>query len=154
MRRYLGELFRLYNYYVPEVLLGKCFGRYLTETYPERAFYEYPILLLGDIFEAVVDYSLSQDQTELKQKVNQTDLDFKQNEIPQTEQDHYFPKETLNNEANSLKEETSIFNLSDVLLSDKDSVIDDAVSRNSWKKCVKLYTAESILRKLKLYFLN
>ncbi|XP_075149073.1 uncharacterized protein LOC142223089 [Haematobia irritans] len=165
------HFYTIYNRYIPEVLFGKCLGNYMVSKYPDRSFYEYPFLLLAEIYESVINNE-SQPQTATEEDFSATetneigdDLNMAQNEIAHGEEadgyndswdsldsrrDKNSPKSYNVNEASS----ESFFDLSTVLSDDKDKIIDNAVEQESWQICLKLYTAESISRSLKSYFLN
>ncbi|XP_018783272.1 PREDICTED: uncharacterized protein LOC108965373 [Bactrocera latifrons] len=137
LRNSLAEIFRLYNHYIPEVLLGKCFGKYITTAYPDRSFYEYPFILLGEVIDFGVTYL---------QSIPIYDVADKNNETP-------LPIEDVSDEQNEIwpdhmeKYSRSINSASD----------DNAQTTNTqhpWQKCLKMYAADSISRQLKLFFIG
>ncbi|XP_061390517.1 uncharacterized protein LOC133325814 [Musca vetustissima] len=167
LRALVVHIYTLYNRYLPEVLFGKCLGNYLVTNYPDRSYYEYPFILLAEIYESIVSTGESASLATTTEGVDSIatestniddDLNIAQNEISHTDETNdydngvYSTKSRRNAEDASSSE--SIFNLSTVLNDDKDKIIENAAQQQSWKICLKLYTAESISRSLKSYFLN
>ncbi|XP_073822015.1 uncharacterized protein [Musca autumnalis] len=169
LRALVMHIYTLYNRYIPEVLFGKCLGNYLITNYPDRSYYEYPFILLAEIWESIVSSGESATlattegvesiTTESVLNIDDDDLNISQNEISHTDDDtndydnSLFSTKSRRN-VDDVAPSESIFNLSTVLDEDKDKIIENAAQRQSWKICLKLYTAESISRSLKSYFLN
>lgn len=167
LRALVMHIYTLYNRYIPEVLFGKCLGNYLVTNYPNRSFYEYPFILLAEIYESIVSTATSAEVATTEGGVDgiatestniDDDLNVAQNEISHTDDSNdydngVFATKSRRN-AEDVSSAESIFNLSTVLDDDKDKIIENAAQKQSWKICLKLYTAESISRSLKSYFLN
>lgn len=167
------HLYTVYNRYIPEVLFGKCLGNYLVSAYPESSYYEYPFILLWEMYASVVPTteappsSSAEDveSTTTEYHKNDDDLNMAQNEISHTDTEVYdvsgyasskYPRHAVAKRTPDDRDDAaeSIFNLSSVLNENKDKIIEDAVQQQSWRICLKLYTAESISRSLRSYFLN
>ncbi|XP_055920721.1 uncharacterized protein LOC129952247 isoform X2 [Eupeodes corollae] len=163
LRLLVGKVFETYNYYVPEVVLTKCVGSYLHETYAHRPMYEYPILMINDIIEAF--------QTPINQQIEGNgiagsdrkmgsgrEVDFtknvEQNEI--LDDDLYVFHNTPVSPTPELANRFEIANPEN----NSSKVEDEKVGAvallkvASWKKCFKIYATETIFRKLEFYFLE
>uniref|UniRef100_A0A1A9UDD8 Uncharacterized protein n=1 Tax=Glossina austeni TaxID=7395 RepID=A0A1A9UDD8_GLOAU len=156
LRILMTHLFRLYNHYMPEVLLGKCISHYLRTTYPYNYFYEYPVLLLVDMYTSIIP------QENVEPKISQlignaaNNDNKEQNEITYDsdtgKQSYLDDSPDGTNEKKSNTE--SLFNLSTVIDDDKNLIIERAADKHSLKICLKLYTVETLSRTLKNYFLH
>lgn len=160
IRALVVHLVHLYNRYIPEVLFGKCVGIYLTSNYPERSFYEYPFILLTEIYSSIVTAisDATRTKTSSDTSILDNDLNVEQNEIPHSDADEYTTPYGRSSSSSQLDKATlnaeSFFDFSSVLSENKDKLIDSAVNQHSWQICLKMYTAESISRSLKTYFLG
>ncbi|XP_037817414.1 uncharacterized protein LOC119607531, partial [Lucilia sericata] len=162
IRALVVHLVHLYNRYIPEVLFGKCIGNYLITAYPDRSYYEYPFIILSEMYTSVMattPTNNTESATELP--TFDGDLNMEQNEISHSDVDDYKTSygsktarqlATPSTEAPSYSE--SFFDFSSVLNENKDKIIENAVNQQSWQICLKMYTAESISRSLKSYFLG
>ncbi|XP_050319578.1 uncharacterized protein LOC126752661 [Bactrocera neohumeralis] len=137
LRNSLAEIFRLYNHYIPEVLLGKCFGKYITTAYPDRSFYEYPFILLGEVIDfgvtylqsiPIYDFAVENITTPLPIE----DVSYEQNEIWPDDMEKY----------------------SRSIGSARDDHAQTTNTQHPWQKCLKMYAADSISRQLKLFFIG
>ncbi|XP_059221528.1 uncharacterized protein LOC106088588 [Stomoxys calcitrans] len=147
------HVYTLYNQYIPEVLFGKCLGNYLMSKYPDRSFYEYPFVLLVEMYETILNVNESHltttEETDIELTLDDDDLNMAQNEISHSDDaDGYVSGWS----SNSLED----FNASTKLShsSSKEKMIENVAEKKSWQICLKLYTAESISRSLKNYFLS
>ncbi|XP_067625214.1 uncharacterized protein [Eurosta solidaginis] len=137
LRNSLSELFRIYNQYTPEILLGKCFAKYITTAYPDRSYYEYPFILLRELLDFGIAYLQSlqiyEASTESPLPVFiPEDISDEQNEIWPTALEKY---------ARSLDSTT-----------DNHKILNG--SEHPWQKCLKLYATDTISRQLKLFFIG
>lgn len=165
IRAIVVHLVHLYNRYIPEVLFGKCVGNYLITAYPNRSYYEYPFILLSEMYSSIITTATTDSSSE---KIDSTtilptfegDYNMEQNEISHTDVDDYKTYDTktarqLNGPSTeSPASSESFFDFSSVLNDNKDKIIENAANKQSWKICLKMYTAESISRSLKTYFLG
>ncbi|XP_014088677.2 uncharacterized protein [Bactrocera oleae] len=137
LRNSLAELFRLYNHYIPEVLLGKCFGKYITTAYPDRSFYEYPFILLGEIIDFAVTYLQSIPIYDIAGENITTSL----------------PIEEVSDEQNEIwPDDMEKYSRSIGIARDENAQANNA--QHPWQKCLKMYAADSISRQLKLFFIG
>lgn len=137
LRNSLAELFRLYNHYIPEVLLGKCFGKYITTAYPDRSFYEYPFILLGEIIDFGVTYLQSIPIYDIAGENITTSL----------------PIEEVSDEQNEIwPDDMEKYSRSIGIARDENAQANNA--QHPWQKCLKMYAADSISRQLKLFFIG
>lgn len=174
-RALVMHLYTLYNRYIPEVLFGKCLGNYLVSKYPDSSYYEYPFLLLGEMYSSLLtneaptaDPAAAEDVDNVTEMMTEDDLNMAQNEISHSDDSNDYVnglysakarrdldgKEQASMASSADTASESFFNLSNVVGDNKDKIIEDAVQQQSWQICFKLYTAESISRSLKSYFLN
>ncbi|XP_004521524.1 uncharacterized protein LOC101459023 [Ceratitis capitata] len=141
LRNSLAELFRIYNHYIPEVLLGKCFGKYITTTYPNRSFYEYPFILLGEVIEFGLSYLQStqiydeEEHKKIATTLEDDEISYEQNEIWPYGMGKY--SRSLDAASDEGQTDTNVLNI-----------------QHPWQKCLKMYAADSISRQLKLYFIG
>lgn len=150
----------LYNRYFPEVLFGKCLGNYLVATYPEHAFYEYPLIIFMEIYASITTRFTTEppiESTELSTELS--NLNVEQNEISNSDLEDskrlYGAKSQIDANSTEISQSfESFFDFSSVLGPNKDEIIQNAANEQSWQICLKLYTAESISRSLKIYFLG
>ncbi|TMW41773.1 hypothetical protein DOY81_013148, partial [Sarcophaga bullata] len=151
IRALVVHLVHLYNRYIPEVLFGKCVGVYLISNYPERSFYEYPFILLTEIYSSIVtaitDATVT--KTSSDTSILDNDLNVEQNEIPHSDSDDYMTSYGRSSSSSSqLNKATSnaesFFDFSSVLSENKDKLIDTAGywDQHSGQICLKLYTAK------------
>ncbi|KNC31063.1 hypothetical protein FF38_09937 [Lucilia cuprina] len=164
LRALVVHLVHLYNRYIPEVLFGKCIGNYLITQYPDRSYYEYPFIILSEMYASVMTTTTPSNNTESTTELPtfDGDLNMEQNEISHSDIDDYktssYGSKTSRQLASPSTEapsnSESFFDFSSVLNENKDKIIENAVNQQSWQICLKLYTAESISRSLKSYFLG
>ncbi|KAM7352955.1 uncharacterized protein ACRADG_005287 [Cochliomyia hominivorax] len=161
IRAIVVHLVHLYNRYIPEVLFGKCVGTYLVTSYPERSYYEYPFILIYEMYSSVITSTkTSNEDTEISTvlPIFDGDLNMEQNEISHSDSEDYnkYATKTTRQLSISTTESPaeSFFDFSSVLNDNKDKVIANAVNHQSLQICLKMYTAESISRSLKSYFLG
>ncbi|XP_055858332.1 uncharacterized protein LOC129920870 isoform X2 [Episyrphus balteatus] len=163
LRLLVGKLFETYNYYVPEVLLTKCVGNYLHESYAHRPIYEYPILMINDIietFQKPINLQIEGNNSGSDRKMGSgTEINFVKN-VEQNEilaDDMY----VFHNTAVSPTPELSNRFGNETPKTTKDEQL--ALMTNSenghpevsnWMKCFKIYATETIFRKLEFYFLE
>ncbi|XP_011190223.3 uncharacterized protein At5g50450 [Zeugodacus cucurbitae] len=137
LRNSLAELFRIYNRYIPEVLLGKCFGKYITTAYPDRSFYEYPFILLSEVIDfgatylqSIPIYDVADENATTPLAVE--DISDEQNEIWPNDMEKYSRSIGV-----AIDESAQTTN-----------------TQHPWQKCLKMYAADSISRQLKLFFIG
>ncbi|XP_054744326.1 uncharacterized protein LOC129248735 [Anastrepha obliqua] len=139
LRNSVSELFRIYNYYIPEMLLGKCFVKYITTTYPDSSFYQYPFILIREVIDFGLFYLR---KLQIYERVKETppppaiEANDEQNEI--------WTNEILNKYSRSLgfvknydAQKTSLKS-----------------SKHPLQKCFEMYAAESILKLVKIFFIG
>ncbi|XP_036321074.1 uncharacterized protein LOC118735437 [Rhagoletis pomonella] len=140
LRNSLSEIFRIYNRYIPEVLLGKCFSKYITTAYPDRNIYEYPFILTGEVIDFAIAYLQNlpiydaANQSPIS-KLETADISDEQNEIWPNEMDKYSRSLDLPVDRNGRQTSTES-------------------SPHPWQKCLKMYAADTISRQLKLFFIG
>lgn len=159
IRALVLHLVNLYNRYIPEVLFGKCVGIYLISTYPDRSFYEYPFILLTEIYSSILTTISDTTVTHASSDPNilDKDLNVEQNEIPHSDFDDYMTSYRISSPSQLDKTTLNaehFFDFSSVLNENKDKLIESAANQHSWQICLKMYTAETISRSLKTYFLG
>ncbi|XP_065356349.1 uncharacterized protein LOC135950745 [Calliphora vicina] len=163
IRALVVHLIHLYNRYIPEVLFGKCVGNYLVSAYPDRSYYEYPFIILSEMYSSIITTTTTTETSELSTELPliDNDLNMEQNEISHSDVDDYntsygskSPRQLSVTSTEAASNSESFFDFSSVLNESKDKIIENAVNQQSWQICLKMYTAESISRSLKSYFLG
>lgn len=152
-----ARAFDTYNYYIPEVMLTKCIGVYLHETYSHRHFYEYPFLLINDMikgFQTPSNDEIDNQGSDRKLESSESEIKFikdvEQNEI--LDDDMYIFHNTVVSPTPELA--VGFENNIDLTESSEQHTKIFQPEYKTWMKCLKIYATETVFRQLEFYFLE